>query len=222
MCWKVAPWRVIHVEPRRAVLAFEHRPGEWPWHYRAEQSFALSGHALEISLSCQNLSQGDMPCGLGLHPYFPCSPTTILNAATTGVWTIDDSVLPVSRIAPQGRYDLALTHICGRGLDNGYDGWNGSAEILWPEHQTRVRIDAPASRLQIYAPAAKNIVVVEPVTNANAALNAQEESWPALGIQVLRPLEEARFTVQFEVHAPKLRPGDRKIRPLASSLGVSE
>jgi aldose 1-epimerase len=204
----LAPWVVRIAEAGRAVLEFEHRPGEWPWHYRAQQSFDLDPGVLEIGLSCRNLSRDDMPCGLGLHPYFPCSPKTVLDAYATGVWTIDEAILPVNRIAPQGRYDLAQTLICGRNLDNGYDEWDGKATLFWPEHNMRAGIQAQTTRLQIYAPAEGHVVVVEPVTNANAALNAAESAWPSLGINVLKPSEEMQVTVRFEVHAPDLVPSD--------------
>ena len=39
------------------------------------------------------------------------------------------------------------------------------------------------------------IVVAEPVTHANAALNAPEEQWRQLGMEVLEPNEEMALTM---------------------------
>src|SRR3546814_12197556 len=74
-----------------------------------------------------------MPCGLGFHPYFPCSTGTLLQTAVSHVWTIDENVLPVERVAATGRYALDGGTVCGRGLDNGYDGWSGLALISQPD-----------------------------------------------------------------------------------------
>ncbi len=47
-----------------------------------------------------------MPCGLGQHPYFDCGPQTRIDTHVDCAWTIDANVLPVAKVAPEGRYDL--------------------------------------------------------------------------------------------------------------------
>jgi aldose 1-epimerase len=195
-----ANWQVIAADRQTAVLEFEHEPGSWQWHYRARQEFALSTNSLEIAISCHNLSQEDMPCGLGQHPYFPCTPTTMLDTHADTVWTIDSQILPVSPIRSEGRYNLRRKLICGADLDNGYEGWSGRADIYWREQALGVSVVSQTPRLQIYAPKNGTLCVVEPVTNANAALNCPEVEWPSLGLAILKAGEETRLTVRFEVH----------------------
>ena len=48
---------------------------------------------LRIGLTCRNTSGEPMPCGLGQHPYFPCSAGTRIETSVTHVWTIDEEVL---------------------------------------------------------------------------------------------------------------------------------
>lgn len=43
--------------------------------------------------------------------------------------------------------------------------------------------------------------VAEPVTHANAALNAPEDQWPELGLRVLEPGEEMRLDMRVAVSA---------------------
>ena len=74
-----------------------------------------------------------MPCGLGIHPYFNCGPQTRIRTAVTDVWTVDDKVLPVDKLPATGRYAIADEPVCGRGLDNGYDGWGGEAVFSDPD-----------------------------------------------------------------------------------------
>jgi aldose 1-epimerase len=198
----LANWHVIAADGQTAVLEFEHEPGTWPWHYRARQEFALSANRLVMAISCRNVSQEDMPCGLGQHPYFPCSSTTMLDTQADTVWTIDSQTLPVSLIRSEGRYDLRRKLICGADLDNGYEGWSGRAHIYWPEQALGVSVVSQTPRLQIYAPKNGALCVVEPVSNANAALSRPEVEWPSLGLVILKPGEETRLTVRFEIHDP--------------------
>jgi len=41
--------------------------------------------------------------------------------------------------------------------------------------------------------------VAEPVTHANAALNAPESEWPELGMRVLQPGQEMGLDMRIEV-----------------------
>ena len=75
---------------------------------------------LTVTLDCRNISAEPMPCGLGQHPYFPCGPKTMLDTEVTNAWTVDENVLPVDKVAAEGRYDLKDRLICGQDLDNGF------------------------------------------------------------------------------------------------------
>lgn len=193
-------WAVEQADERAALLSFRHEPGEWPWAYEARQQFALDPAGFAVTLSCSNRSKEPMPCGLGQHPYFPCSPDTRLDTRVTHVWTIDEKVLPVERVPAEGRYDLADRRICGQDLDNGFGGWGGEARISDPDWPYEVRFTSADARFfQVYSPASGGIFVAEPVSHANAALNAPEEEWAELGMRVLEPGDEMRFTMRIDV-----------------------
>ena len=192
-------WQVEAAAERSAALVFQHPAGEWPWAYEARQLFVLEGRALDITLSAINRSGEPMPCGLGLHPYFPCNDQTILDTRVSDVWTVDDEVMPVAKVAAKGRFDLARRAICGAGLDNGYAGWEGATLIRWPDEHRAVHIRSPGTAFfQVFSPSDGGLVVAEPVTHANAALNHPEEQWQALGLQVLQPDEDMSLHVRFD------------------------
>jgi aldose 1-epimerase len=196
-------WHVLFSDDVEAELVFEHQAGEWPWTYEARQHFALDDNGLTVRLSCFNSSTDPIPCGLGLHPYFHCGPETVLGTHVTEVWEIDAHVLPVARVPATGRFDLAARHACGQDLDHGFGGWSGEARIsdpAWPVELIMSSPDAPF--FQLYSPKEGGLFVAEPVTHANAALNAPEEKWPALGMRVLEPGEEMTLTMRIDV-----RPG---------------
>ena len=141
-----------------------------------------------------------MPCGLGQHPYFPCGPQTRLDTRVTHAWTVDEKVLPVDKIPAHGRYDLKDRLVCGQGLDNGFGGWSGEARMSDPDWPYDVRLSSPDARFfQLYSPAEGRIFVAEPVSHANAALNAPEGEWRDLGIRVLEPGAEMSLTMRLDV-----------------------
>jgi aldose 1-epimerase len=194
------PWIVEAASETQATLSFEHAAGEWPWSYRASQEFVLDGGGLSIGLTCINTSSEPMPCGLGHHPYFPCGPETRIDTRVNHVWTVDSQVLPVEKVTADGRFDLRERAVCGQELDNGFDGWNGEATISDPSWPYALTLSSLQARFfQLYSPAAGGIFVAEPVTHANAALNAPEYAWAELGLQILAAGEEARLDMRLDV-----------------------
>lgn len=196
----LAPWKMLRSNSCSIELQYLHEPGEWPWRYEARQIFDLDPAGLTLILTCRNLSSDPMPCGLGQHPYFPCTGETRLDTKVSHVWTIDDKVLPVEKQPAVGRFDLADRLVCGQALDHGFGGWGGSASISDPALPFTIAMSSPdASFFQLYSPAAGGLFVAEPVSHANAALNEPEESWPELGMRVLEPDEEMSLTMRLEI-----------------------
>ena len=196
----LAPWETLAAGDSSAELRFRHEPGEWPWRYEVRQLFELRDAALDVRLSCRNLSDEPMPCGLGQHPYFHCTPETRLDTQVEGAWTIDENVLPVEKVPAVGRYDLGDRNVCGQGLDNGFGGWGGRAEFSDPAWPFRIAMASSSARFfQLYSPGEGGIFVAEPVTHTNAALNAPEEEWPRLGLRVLEPGEEMVLDARIAV-----------------------
>ena len=194
------PWKVSDARQEDATLTYRHEAGEWPWSYDARQDFVLDEAGLSISLACRNASAEPMPCGLGIHPYFPCGPETRLDTRVTDAWTIDEHVLPVAKVPAEGRFDLRKRLVCGQGLDNGFGGWGGEARMSDPGWPFELRLSAAdAHFFQLYSPPDGRIFVAEPVTHANAALNAPEEEWPELGMRALAPGEEMSLTMRLDI-----------------------
>ena len=194
------PWSVEEASESRAVLSYRHAPDEWPWSYEARQEFRIDEAVLWIGLTCRNTSGEPMPCGLGQHPYFPCSASTLIETGVTHAWTVDEQVLPVEKVPASGRYDLSNRLICGQDLDNGFGGWSGRALMDDPAWPFELELSSLQARFfQIYSPASGGIFVAEPVSHANAAMNAPEADWPELGLRVLDPGEEMRLDMRLEV-----------------------
>lgn len=194
------PWKVDELTHDKAQLSYDHAQGEWPWSYQAVQEFRIDEQGYSVELSCRNTSGDPMPCGLGQHPYFPCGAETRIDTRVTVAWTVDRNVLPVEQVPAQGRYDLQDRLVCGQDLDNGFGGWGGDARITDPDWPYEVRLSSPTAKFfQLYSPVTGGIFVAEPVTHANAALNAPVEQWPELGMRVLEPGETMSLELRMDV-----------------------
>lgn len=195
-----ASWQVVDAAEDHAGLSFHHRAGEWPWDYEAKQSIRLDADGLSLELTCRNLSAMRMPCGLGFHPYYPCTDGTVLDTQVASAWTVDAATLPVDNVPARGRYDLRDRRICGQALDNGFDGWSGVAAMAWPGQGASLRLSSPdAARFQVYSPMEGGTFVAEPVQNANAALNAPQAEWPELGLTLLEQGQSSSLHARFDV-----------------------
>ena len=196
----LAPWRIDTASAAEALLSFHHRAGEWPWEYLAEQHIELDERGLSLRLACRNLSDEPMPCGLGQHPYFNCGPETRIDTHVSHVWTVDEHVLPVAKVPAIGRFGMSDRLVCGQDLDHGFGGWGGVARMTDPAWPFELELKSPDARyFQLYSPASGGIFVAEPVTHANAALNAAEEEWDELGMRVLEPGGAMSLDMRLEV-----------------------
>lgn len=194
------PWTVEHSSTSSATLTYRHEPREWPWAYEARQEFSLDEAGLAARLSCRNVSDEAMPCGLGFHPYFHCGSSTRLDTDVTVAWTVDEHVLPVAKVPAEGRYDLEDRLVCAQDLDNGFGGWGGEARMSDPDWPFELRLASREARFfQLYSPPEGGIFVAEPVTHANAALNHPEADWRELGTRVLEPGEAMSLDMRLEV-----------------------
>lgn len=198
----LSPWQPVHVSESGCELVFRHAPGDWPWAYEARQRFDLDPQGFTVGLVCRNLSPDPMPCGLGQHPYFPCTSETVIDTHVTHSWTIDEKVLPVEKVPATGRYDLKDRQVCGQDLDNGFGGWGQLCRIHTPGSPFRIEFSSTdVDFFQLYSPKDGELFVAEPVSHANAALNEPEERWPELGLRVLASGEEMSMTARFDVIA---------------------
>ena len=198
----LSPWEVESADAAEAELVLRHPPGEWPWSYEARQHFSLNPEGLTLRLSCTNQADEPMPCGLGHHPYFPCTERTRIDTEVDCAWTVDEQVLPVEKVAAEGAYGLRDRLICGQNLDNGFGGWSGTARIETPGLPFRIELSSPEARfLHIYSPRTGGVFAAEPVGHANAALNEPEEDWHSLGVRVLAPGETMSLSMCIDIVA---------------------
>ncbi len=207
----LSQWQVARQSAAEVMLTFSHVADGTPYRYAAEQHFALSADSLTATLAVRNAGKAALPFGLGLHPYFPCTPRTRLRATAACCWPEEEDFLfgaPGS--VPAGRDFSTARTLPREWVHTAFGGWDGRAEIVWPEHQMALDIAADAAfgvwLLFISDPAfqpgyAYEHFCFEPMTHAPDAHNRADLG----GLVVLAPGESLRGTVTF--HCRDLAPG---------------
>jgi aldose 1-epimerase len=195
-------WNVVEAAASRALLSFEHDAADWPSRYVATQKFELGPSALTIELGLRNAGSVTMPAGLGLHPFFPRSERVRLKARLTEVWLSREDRIPEKLVGVPEVWDFSEARaIDGIELDHCFGGWDGRAEVEWPEHGLRLGVHADAlfGHAVVYTPAGRDFFCFEPVSHANAALNLAQRGVARTGLALLEPGATLLACVRFSI-----------------------
>jgi aldose 1-epimerase len=193
-------WTLQAAEADRAVLEFGHKIAGTPLDYRARQILALGERGLEVTLELANAGAGPMPAGLGLHPYFVRTPGVTLKAQLEQVWLMDQRKLPTAPVALPAEWDFARApRLADLALDHCFAGWDGRAEVRWPETGLTLTLEAEPlfGHLVVYVPPGRDLFCVEPVSHVNDGFNLAERGLPQTGVRVLAPGATLRGRVGF-------------------------
>lgn len=194
------PWEITEASGYRAELTFRHAVPDTPFDYQARQMFELEDDGLSVTIEVANAGNGPMPAGVGLHPYFVRTEGVTMRARVAHVWLADERNIPKEHVPVPARWDFATApRIATLEMDNCFDGWDGQAEIHWPEADLELRIDADPifGHLVVYVPPGENFFCVEPVSNTNDGVNLLDRGVAGTGVRVLEPGERLSGTVRF-------------------------
>ncbi len=106
------PWRLTGRAQNRVGLSCELRPSPaYPFSLRLEVEYRLGREGLTVSTDAQNIGTGDLPFGLGFHPYLTVGTTSIdqarLRIRAGRRLVTDDRGLPTGSVAVAGtEYDF--------------------------------------------------------------------------------------------------------------------
>jgi aldose 1-epimerase len=198
------PWRVGAMQGKYSVtLVLEHDPARdgadaWPFAYRAALYYVLSGDQLAVTMTLENKDTRPFPAGMGLHPYFTRTPDVTLRAHVEGMWRASDTLIPLEHVPVPPEFDFGTPKAMdGLRSDGTFTGWDGYAEITWPEARRRLIIGAPEmlDTLVVYSPAEPAVLCVEPQSHAPNVLNRPDAG--EAGYRVLGPGESLQAEVTF-------------------------
>ncbi|MCF1440997.1 aldose 1-epimerase [Ralstonia nicotianae] len=168
--WRM-PWQPVAHDGHRIELAARVGHGQ-PFRYRARLRYVLAADTLRMTLIVRNEGE-PLPFGLGVHPFFPRTADVRLLAPATGMWDAAADHLPTAlRMPPPcAAFGASRTLAADAGIDHGFEGWSGRAEIVWPGRRLSVAIVAATSRYVLYTPPGSDVFCFEPVDHAINAHN---------------------------------------------------
>lgn len=158
------PWQVVEHSEDSALLRLE---SQTPFAYIAEQRIRLHEGRLDIQLQVTHRADAPMWHGLGLHPYFPRTPATRLQARARQVWNCDANSLPTQLSDLPEHWDFnEARDLPAQHTDNAFIDWNGQARILQPDAGYSLEISATGSDLYLlFCPEQKPFFCFEPVSH---------------------------------------------------------
>ena len=186
-------WQVVTQTERAATIALDYDGTDWPWRYRAEQTFELSKNALTVAMSLCNLSREPMPAGLGWHPFFPKEDAR-LTADVAQIWPSDDNLISQPpQHSPEVEQLSTGAAVAALGLDNAFSTHSPHAHMQWPAKARSISLQSSEElgHLVIYTPPDEDFFCVEPVSHAPNCVNS---AMPAsvTGARTLEPDETLR------------------------------
>ena len=194
-------WTVSSANTVSAELLLDHRSPDEPYSYSAFQRFRLHPDRLLVMTRVTNRGDRAMPFGFGQHPFWNKEAGVTLRFRSTHIWLEDPERVATARIATPPDLDFYQARPLPQTRhDHCYAGWDGYAEITFPNSGIGLRIEAgPLFRhLMFYCDPGKTFFCLEPQTNAVGALNRiVDNANDDLGIFVLKPGESAEAEISF-------------------------
>jgi aldose 1-epimerase len=194
-------WEVVEASAVNAFLTLN-SDGPGPFKFLAAVRYSLDQGALRVALKVTNHGPNALPFGLGLHPWFPRTPGTTLQARAAFVTLEDQFHLPAGQIAVASREDWNFSTRRGlphRWINNDFSPWDGQAEIIWSDRGLRLSIEAenPLSAYILYSPASDaDFFCFEPVTHLVDAHNRRGGP-KANGLAILDHGDELAIACRF-------------------------
>jgi aldose 1-epimerase len=198
--WQL-PWRVEEEGKYHVTLSLKtSRREESPYVYEAKQTYRLDDGGLAIDMAVINRSGRRLPFGLGHHPYFLRNDKTTLKARMPKVWRsrgiVPEKLEEVPRkwdfsrgiALADAHFEPAEQGFAGTDLlDHCFQGWNGTAEITWPDEGLALvmQADPVFANFVLYIPHRKNFFCAEAVTNVIDGFNLMARGAPDTGTVIL-------------------------------------
>ena len=216
------PWKVVERTPQRLVLEFDSATVadfNWPWPILARVEIEVEGDQLVQRLKLENRGDTTMPAGFGWHPYFrrwlsrDGEPVELQfrvtrihpDGSADGLPSSNADGLPDGPSLPlPAELDFSKSRPLGDlRLDACFGGFDGRAEIGWPESGVRLFMECSpnVTHLVCFAPADRPLVAVEPVANATDGVNLLATGAEHSGVIPLPAGEtlDASFTIRAVV-----------------------
>lgn len=175
----------------------------WPWPYEVVARVTVEGPTLICDYRLVNRSDGPMPAGIGLHPWFRRPVALRVPAATVYPENAESARDP---IPVAGAHDLRIASLPDADLDG---TWTALAaprvELAWPQDEiaASIEVDAERTLVAVATPGHLDAVAVEPQTHGPDGLRRLEHGEPD-AMSLLPGGESLSLTVRITVERVSL------------------
>lgn len=187
------PWR----EGADGELRIEGGGEGWPWRYATSLKVAVDEHQVRLEQTLTNLSDGPMPGGLGIHPWFAGRVVTAIHSALVYPSNHDSRSEP---IPVGGELDLRQPTEIAVGVDATWPQVADPAvDLWWPEARLHcvVRVLTETPHIVAANPGNRAAIALEPETNAPQGLRRLLDGSPG-ALTLLDAGEVLRLTSVLE------------------------
>ena len=168
-------WTVSHQSATEVVMTAEAcQPCDYPFHYRARQSYRLDGHEMLMRLELTHLGAKRLPYGLGFHPYILRAPGLRMRFGAKAYWPAKHR-LPIEAPASiPAEWDFNALREIGSGLiDHNFRGCDGRMTMERPDIDLRLELHTTEPQdldtAILYRPTHDEWFCYEPVTHITGA-----------------------------------------------------
>jgi aldose 1-epimerase len=198
-------WIVKLANTVSAEMSLDYLAPDEPYSYSALQRFDLSQDGLTVKIAMTNRGNNTMPFGFGFHPFWDRRDDVTLQFRSTHFWLEGPQSIATDRIATPDELDFSQARLLPKGWRNNcYAGWEGIAEIMFPDSGFGLRIEAdpPFRYLMFYSDPNKKYFCLEPQTHVVGAFNRiGRQSDSDLGVFFLEPGQTVEGKISFR-HFP--------------------
>lgn len=164
-------WSCERLSAHAARMTLSAAPSaDWPWAVKMERTVTLVERCLEVAISLTNDDARPMPASIGLHPYLYAAGARV-RLACEAMWLTADDIPSARQRTPVVDALAVGAAVKDLDIDNCFAGWDGVAEIDWPDLTLRIETDPPQRFVQIYHPRRGDFFCLEPQSAMPDAVN---------------------------------------------------
>jgi aldose 1-epimerase len=179
---------------------------QFPFPFVIEVTYRLRDGVLSMETVVRNSGPGNLPFGLGIHPYFHRGANATILAPANQRWELVDALPTGRKLELEGAYDLRQTRpLAGLELDDIYTDLiadaSGRVECVLGDADSGRKIvvawDAhPFPELVLFTPPAGRMAFcIEPYTCPTDAFNLEAKGLDG-NVEVLAPGESKAYTIE--------------------------
>lgn len=187
-------WEISDLDSDRVRLLLDYEAdGEWPFSFRAEQSFLLENTGLTVNLSITNLADVPAPMALGWHPYLAAGLGCDARTDARLQYPLDPQNVPTGQPAVP-RQNAAIPAATGYTLH--YTDWS-NAHVQFGGFSLRIEADPVFGHLAVHR--MDRYLCLEPVSMAAGALGLPETQREVFGGRIIPPGERLSGRIQLSI-----------------------